>query len=199
MVNKQGNKDERRLAIMQAAYHLFGRVGYVKATMKDIAAEAGVAQGLIGYHFGTKEALLVAVVREWMINRGMKDAFSRFNMEQPPEEVLQEALNHVIQFRKENPEWFTLLVSLYLESLHNKELAKELHEIYKEMKLGVLQIVNTLDLNLTDQEMHTLTSAVQAVFDGLTLQSAFEEHDSTFYSTSLISTIDWLVKGTTNP
>ncbi|GFN31389.1 TetR/AcrR family transcriptional regulator [Paenibacillus xylaniclasticus] len=198
-VDKQGNKDERRMAIMQAAYRLFGKVGYVKATMKDIAAEAGVAQGLIGYHFGTKEALLVAVVREWMVHRGMKDAFSRLDFKQPPERLLYEALSHVVQFRKENKEWFTLLVSLYLESLLNKELARELDEIYKEMKLGVLEVVNRLGLNLSGEERETLASAVQAVFDGLTLQTAFEEDGSLSYSARLFPIMDWLVKGTSTP
>lgn len=197
--DKQNRKDERRVAIMQAAFRLFGKVGYAKATMKDIAAEAGVAQGLIGYHFGTKEALLVAVVREWMIHRGMKDAFSRLDFtKSSPEQLLHEALNHVAQFRRENPEWFTLLVSLYLESLRNEELAKELHEIYKEMKLGVLRVVDHLELNLTDEERNTLTSAVQAVFDGLTLQTSFEEDGSILYPAHLFQVIDWLVKGAAN-
>jgi AcrR family transcriptional regulator len=31
--------------------------------MRDVAAEAGVAQGLVHYYYSTKEALLVAVVR----------------------------------------------------------------------------------------------------------------------------------------
>src|SRR2546428_2242467 len=39
------------------------RQGYANTSMKDIAREAGIAQGLIHYYFGSKEDLLVAVVR----------------------------------------------------------------------------------------------------------------------------------------
>lgn|GEM_PF-2568200 len=196
--DKRNPKDERRTAIMQAAYRLFGKVGYAKATMKDIAAEAGVAQGLIGYHFGTKEALLVAVVREWMIHRGMKDAFAALDFKKSPEQLLYDALNHVAQFRKENPEWFTLLISLYLESLRNDELAKEVREIYKEMKLGVLRVVDQLNFNLTDEEREIMASTVQAVFDGLTLQMSFEEDGASLYPQRLFPAIDWIVKGAAN-
>ncbi|KAA2302020.1 TetR/AcrR family transcriptional regulator, partial [Clostridioides difficile] len=125
------NQDERRNAIMQAAFTLFGQVGYTKSTMKDISAKAGVAQGLIGYHFGTKETLLVEVVREWMINKGMKAAFSKLDLEVSPTELLQQALLHVVEFRKENREWFTLLINLWTESVNNEKLATELVMLYK--------------------------------------------------------------------
>ncbi|WP_084402874.1 TetR/AcrR family transcriptional regulator [Paenibacillus antarcticus] len=78
------NQDERRSAIMQAAFTSFGQVGYTKATMKDIAAKAGVDQGLIGYHFSMQETQLVEVVREWMINKGMKAAFAKLDLHVSP-------------------------------------------------------------------------------------------------------------------
>src|SRR5438445_2147864 len=54
---------ERAQHIIEAASAVMGRQGYDKTSMKDIAQEAGVAQGLIHYYFGSKEDLLVAVVR----------------------------------------------------------------------------------------------------------------------------------------
>ncbi|MDO3409760.1 TetR/AcrR family transcriptional regulator [Saccharibacillus sp. CPCC 101409] len=168
---QKGNQEERRNAIIQAAFTLFGQGGYTRATMKDIAAKAGVAQGLIGYHFGTKEALLVEVVREWMINRGMKAAFAQLEPHTSPAELLQQALLHVVQFRKENPEWFTLLISLWTESVNNEKLARELSDLYKEMKSGMIRILDRLELPLNAEEKETLASLVQAVFDGLTLQA----------------------------
>src|SRR5438445_9413790 len=54
---------ERAQHIIEAASAVMGRKGYDGTSMKDIAAEAGVAQGLIHYYFGSKEDLLVAVVR----------------------------------------------------------------------------------------------------------------------------------------
>ena len=41
---------------------LFGRKGYAGTTLKDVGQAAGVSAGLAAYHFGSKQALLAAVV-----------------------------------------------------------------------------------------------------------------------------------------
>ena len=54
---------DRRSLILAAALKAVGRRGYSATSMRDIAGEAGVAQGLIHYYYATKDVLLVAVVR----------------------------------------------------------------------------------------------------------------------------------------
>ncbi|MEJ8305010.1 TetR/AcrR family transcriptional regulator [Saccharibacillus sacchari] len=188
-------EDERKLAIMQSAFTLFGQVGYAKASMKDIAAKAGVAQGLIGYHFGTKETLLVEVVREWMINRGMKKAFAQIDIQATPQEMLQQGLRHVTEFRKSNPEWFMLLVSLWSESANNEKLAAELVGIYKEMKAGIIQIIDRLELPIEDREKELLASLIQSVFDGLTLQAPTLLNEQPFSYEQISQSIGWILEG----
>lgn len=51
----------RREHIVDAAWALIGREGFDAATMRDIAAEAGFANGAIKPYFGTKRELLEAV------------------------------------------------------------------------------------------------------------------------------------------
>ncbi|EXG81743.1 TetR/AcrR family transcriptional regulator [Cryptosporangium arvum] len=50
-----------RARIRQAALTQFADVGFQKATIRSIAAEAGVSPGLLRHHFGSKEALRDAV------------------------------------------------------------------------------------------------------------------------------------------
>jgi AcrR family transcriptional regulator len=50
-----------RARIRQAALAQFGDVGFQKATVRSIAAAAGVSPGLLRHHFGSKEALRDAV------------------------------------------------------------------------------------------------------------------------------------------
>lgn len=189
------NQDDRKNAIMQAAFTLFGQVGYPKATMKEIAAKAGVAQGLIGYHFGTKETLLVEVVREWMINKGMKDAFAKLDLNASPNEILQQALSHIVEFRKENPEWFTLLISLWTESVNNEKFARELLEIYKEMKLGIMEVIDRLELQLDENERENLATLTQAIFDGLTLQAPVLLSSQPISHEQITMGIGWILEG----
>ena len=57
---------------------------------------------------------------------------------------------HVVEFRKENPEWFMLLITLWTESVNNEKLAAELLGIDKEMKLGIIEVINRLELQLDE-------------------------------------------------
>jgi AcrR family transcriptional regulator len=54
--------DKTKERIVDAAYRALVKRGYHETSMKDIAAEAGVAPGLAHYYFETKEALLVAAI-----------------------------------------------------------------------------------------------------------------------------------------
>ena len=54
--------DQTKERIVDAAYRALVKQGYHETSMKDIAAEAGVAPGLAHYYFATKEDLLVAAI-----------------------------------------------------------------------------------------------------------------------------------------
>ncbi|MGZ8695459.1 MAG: TetR/AcrR family transcriptional regulator, partial [Gaiellaceae bacterium] len=55
---------ERQRQILEAAVRVFARNGYHTSRVADVAAEAGVAHGLVYHYFSSKEALLEAVFRE---------------------------------------------------------------------------------------------------------------------------------------
>jgi TetR/AcrR family fatty acid metabolism transcriptional regulator len=58
-----GSEDKRQL-ILDAAVRVFARSGYHAARVGDIAAEAGVAHGLLYHYFDSKEELLATIFRE---------------------------------------------------------------------------------------------------------------------------------------
>ena len=55
---------ERYRSILQTSEKLFGEKGYQGVSIEEIARTAGVSKGLVIYHFGSKENLLVNVLRE---------------------------------------------------------------------------------------------------------------------------------------
>jgi AcrR family transcriptional regulator len=57
---------ERRAEILHAAIRVLARDGIARATTRKIAAEAGVNQAMLGYYFGGKDELLLAVLEEMM-------------------------------------------------------------------------------------------------------------------------------------
>lgn len=54
--------DATRRAIVEATIGLIGDVGWAAVTTRQVARRAGVTQGVIHYHFGSKEALLRAAM-----------------------------------------------------------------------------------------------------------------------------------------
>lgn len=56
------NPELHRRAILDAAAQAFGERGYNGATLRDIAARAGVSHGLVLRHFDGKDALFLAAV-----------------------------------------------------------------------------------------------------------------------------------------
>jgi len=55
--------DARREQIFSCAARLFSERPYAEVSTSEIAAEAGVARGLINHYFGTKRELYLAVIR----------------------------------------------------------------------------------------------------------------------------------------
>jgi AcrR family transcriptional regulator len=53
---------DTREKILQAAFTVLSRQGYENTSIKDIAAEAGVAQGLVHYYYKSKQQLVLAVL-----------------------------------------------------------------------------------------------------------------------------------------
>ena len=57
-------KDARRETILSAARKVFARHGLAATRNSDIAAEAGVSQGLLYHYFPTKESLFTTIVED---------------------------------------------------------------------------------------------------------------------------------------
>jgi AcrR family transcriptional regulator len=62
--NQQGDTKQR---ILDAAEHLFALEGFRGTSLRDITGRAGVNLAAVNYHFGSKEALLRAVMERRLI------------------------------------------------------------------------------------------------------------------------------------
>jgi len=64
ILTERSNAESRRASIREAAVRVFARKGFHDARVGDIAAEAGVAHGLLYHYFDSKDALLEGVFRD---------------------------------------------------------------------------------------------------------------------------------------
>ncbi|MEZ0142927.1 TetR family transcriptional regulator [Microbacterium sp. NRRL B-14842] len=58
-------RERARENILQAAIEVFSERGVAGAGIAEITRRAGVAQGLVNYHFGGKDQLVAAVIDRW--------------------------------------------------------------------------------------------------------------------------------------
>jgi TetR/AcrR family transcriptional regulator, transcriptional repressor of bet genes len=75
-------EEARRADLIRATIDCVADGGVAAATVREVAARAGVSNGLIRYHFATKEALVLAAYRSLI--EGMTAAAEEAALDSPP-------------------------------------------------------------------------------------------------------------------
>jgi TetR/AcrR family transcriptional repressor of bet genes len=66
MPGRKAPEDERRQAILEAAYRIAARERLTGLTAQAVAEEAGVSKGLVFFYFGNRDGLLVSLL-DWLL------------------------------------------------------------------------------------------------------------------------------------
>jgi AcrR family transcriptional regulator len=120
-----GDKAQRIVDAMRASVALRGTAG---STFDHVAREAGVSRGLLHYYFGTKERLLVEVVR--------RDADIRLSIldeslasARTADDFIDALVRNLEAVLEHEPGFYTLLFELFTLGQRNDEIAGELMEL----------------------------------------------------------------------
>ncbi|GAA0330098.1 TetR/AcrR family transcriptional regulator [Bacillus carboniphilus] len=142
---KQTDKQQK---IVETAVKIFAEKGYANTSTSEIAKDAGVAEGTIFRHYGTKDNLLLSVILPFIKESMPTMAESVFNEILNKdiasfEEFLRALLRNRLQFIKDNKEIFQIVVKefLYNEGLRNelspyftKNIVGRMHKMIEEFK-----------------------------------------------------------------
>ena len=100
---------DKRARILDAALSVFARVGYHGARISDIAAEAGIAYGLVYHYFRNKEEILGTIFEErWSAFLDSVDAISASEVQTRDKLVAVAAL--ILGAYRVRPEWVKVFV-----------------------------------------------------------------------------------------
>ena len=113
--------EDRREQIMESAMRVFADKGFMRATNKDIAREAGITTGLIYHYFDSKEALLKAIV-EQSSPVYLTRSVSPEMLALPPEALIRSLLLQMLKV-VEGERFVQLLRVLLPEAVHNPRLS----------------------------------------------------------------------------
>lgn len=99
-------REAQRARILLSASRVFARLGRA-ATMAEVAAEAGISQGLAYRYFASKEALLQALA-EQALSTNPAGLSSFLEMEGGPAERLALLISHLWENRCQHPELYQI-------------------------------------------------------------------------------------------
>jgi AcrR family transcriptional regulator len=125
-----GDKAQRIIAAMRSSV---GRLGAAGATFDHVAAEAGVSRGLLHYYFGSKERLLVEVVRhdaELRLGR-LEDLLLAA---ESVDDMIAVMVRQVRDFVDEDPGAQALLYEMFSASRSNEEIRSELAALWRRQR-----------------------------------------------------------------
>jgi AcrR family transcriptional regulator len=165
-----GEKAQRIVDAMRKSVAKRGAAG---STFEHVAREAGVSRGLLHYYFGTKERLLVEVVR--------RDTELRIEMLDEPlgkaktvDDVLDVLVTYLLDLIENQPEYFLLLFELFSAGRRNPDIQRELGQLFERTRGHVGEILRAKEaegvLNLR-YDAEAVTSYLFAVGDGFALQA----------------------------
>lgn len=136
---------EKRRLILRAAIRVFAEKGYHTCRVQDIAAEAGVAYGLVYHYFSSKEELLETIFRRTWSN--MLDAVQE--VERSPastREQLEQVAHIVLSAWQADPDLVRVLVREVARSPHLQNEVDEIANAFAALERIVVQGQTTGEL-----------------------------------------------------
>ncbi|MCM3479221.1 TetR/AcrR family transcriptional regulator [Caldibacillus thermoamylovorans] len=128
IIQKSDKQTPKQKKIMEVAISLFAEKGYSNTATAEIAKLAGVAEGTIFKHYGTKENLLLAIMVPFlkelfpsMVDELFEELMIDNNISF--EEFLRKFLKNRINFLLDNREIFQVFIK---EMIYREELKNEL-------------------------------------------------------------------------
>jgi AcrR family transcriptional regulator len=156
---------DSRDKILQAAFAVLGRQGYENTSIKEIAEEAGVAQGLVHYYFKSKQQLVLAVLAE--VCREME-----FGPEQGAAGA-QAAYEKFKTMLKASPATHALYIQLIAVGLHDKELGQGVLDFVRQDRSHIEDIARQV---LAEREAEpgpakAIAAVIEAAVLGIMVQN----------------------------
>ena len=163
---------DRRTEILEAAIRVLARDGLAQASTRKLAAEAGINQATLLYHVGSKDELLLAVLRE-MMRQTREIAVAAAEEDLPLREAIANSLRAFWHHVEATPELQVMQYELTLYALRNPEaawLAREQYRGYCEVVEGVLRAASERQGVTCAIPLNGLARFIVGGLDGLILQ-----------------------------
>ncbi len=158
---------------MEAAAAVFARSGFDRATVDEIAGEAGFSKGAFYVHFESKEELFWALLEE-RISR-QQEAFRRaVEPTKPVAENVRTILSGVFGLLRDDPLWGSLFMEFGAHAARNEKVRQRLSTMYarwRELIVEILTAGRETGRIRKDIDVQFIATLLIAAVEGSILQS----------------------------
>lgn len=140
VLTREERKDQTRRQLLDAGRDVFLREGFLRATVEQVAAEAGFTTGAVYSAFGGKAELFLAVLDERIEERahGMREAARGA---ENPEDAGRAVGRQWIETLRREPAWTLLMIEFWVYAARDPELYREVIERHRrpvEVAAGII-------------------------------------------------------------
>lgn len=164
-----GNRED----LLAAAKRCLYEKGYARTTARDIAAASGVSLAAIGYHFGSKDALMnaarIEAIGEWWEELGRTLAADA-DPDADPMERFEAIWTRVVEsFDTHRPLW-TASFELIAQLDQAPEVRKAVADAQERARLGLAALFHRLDPATDEKKAWAVGSFYLALLPGVMAQ-----------------------------
>jgi AcrR family transcriptional regulator len=165
-----GNRED----LLAAAKHCLLEKGYDRTTVRDIASAANVSMAAIGYHYGSREALLNEALFQTMADWGDRVGGALApdpTVPDTPAAQFESKLNRLFGSFAENRQFWLASVEAFMQSQRSPELRTQLAAGQMDGRQGLAAMVTGQPEDAVPENEVRSVGAVQlALISGLMIQ-----------------------------
>lgn len=124
-LTREQRQAQTRSQLLDAARKVFGRKGFYRASVEEVAAEAGFTTGAVYSAVGGKSKLFLAVLDRHMAERA-RDLSEALRDAPSPESAARRVAEYWVGTLRRDPDWTLLLIEFWAYAARDPVLHREI-------------------------------------------------------------------------
>ena len=172
-------KDIRKQQLIEATIAVIGRKGYAGTRLADVAKQAKVSYGVVGFYFRTKDDLLLATL-QWLADeytRVWRDAVAKAGPSpvQRIRAIIDADFSSKIASEKKIAVWYAFWAEARTRPTYRKLCAELYNDYHWQVRTIIQELVEQGGYDTLDAEQ--VTVALNAMTDGMWLDLQIQPRD----------------------
>ena len=128
-MRQSDKKEQTRGRVLAAAQVVFSRHGYHEATLREIAAAAGVSKGAVYYNFSSKDELFLALLEVRMTER-LREIRAVYGRDSTADASARAARDYVNNLKR-NRDWIALFFEFVAHAARDEQFGAQFAARFK--------------------------------------------------------------------